>query len=92
MERPTICVPAQYHSNRVLEQGDVLITEIGAQYMMGYPGQILRPFAIGAPPTPVYKVVYLALQNIMKKWTMPIHNWEAALNYFSIAFAERFPQ
>lgn len=40
----------------------------------------------------VYKVVYLALQNIMKKWTMPIHNWKAALNYFSIAFAERFPQ
>jgi putative transposase len=39
----------------------------------------------------VYKVVYLALQNIMKKWTMPIHNWKAALNYFSIAFAERFP-
>jgi len=40
----------------------------------------------------VYKVIYLALQNIMKKWTMPIHNWKAALNYFSIAFAERFPQ
>lgn len=40
----------------------------------------------------VYKVIYLALQNIMKKWTMPIHNWKAALNYFSIALAERFPQ
>ena len=40
----------------------------------------------------VYKVVYLALQKIMQKWTMPIHNWKAALNYFSIAFAERFPQ
>jgi transposase-like protein len=40
----------------------------------------------------VYKVVYLALQNIMKKWTMPIHNWKAALNSFSIAFAQRFPQ
>lgn len=58
MERPTICVPAQYHSNRVLEQGDVLITEISAQYMMGYPGQILRPFAIGAPPTPAYRRLY----------------------------------
>lgn len=40
----------------------------------------------------VYKVVYLALQNSMKKWTMPIHNWKAALNSFSIAFAERFLQ
>src|SRR5712664_839145 len=40
----------------------------------------------------VYKVLYLALQNITKKWTMPIHNWKAALNWFVIEFTERFPQ
>ncbi len=28
------------------------------------------------------KVVYLALQNISKKWTMPIKDWKAALNRF----------
>lgn len=27
----------------------------------------------------VYKVVYLAMQNIAKKWTMPIRNWLPAL-------------
>lgn len=40
----------------------------------------------------VFKVIYLAIQNIAKKWTMPIHNWKPALNCFAIAFAERFPQ
>jgi putative transposase len=38
----------------------------------------------------VYKVLYLAIQNITKKWTMPIHNWKAALNWFVVEFAERF--
>ena len=37
------------------------------------------------------KVVYLALQNISKKWTMPIKDWKAALNRFAIAYEERFP-
>jgi putative transposase len=38
-----------------------------------------------------FKVVYLALQNITKKWTMPIPNWKQALNRFAIEFPERFP-
>ena len=37
------------------------------------------------------KLMYLALQNISKKWTMPIHNWRSALNQFSIMFEERMP-
>lgn len=40
----------------------------------------------------VYKVVYLAMRNIAKKWTMPIRNWVPALNCFAIEFGERFPQ
>ena len=35
------------------------------------------------------KLFYLALQNISKKWTMPIHDWKAALNRFTIQFSER---
>lgn len=57
MWNPAVCVPAQQHSNRVLERGDVLITEISAQYH-GYPGQIQRPFAIGESPTPAYQRLY----------------------------------
>jgi putative transposase len=40
----------------------------------------------------VYKVVYLAVRNLAKKWTMPIRDWKPALNCFAVAFAERFPQ
>ena len=39
----------------------------------------------------VMKVIYLAIQNISKKWTMPIRDWKAALNRFAIEFEGRFP-
>ncbi len=39
----------------------------------------------------VMKVIYLAIQNISKKWTMPIRNWKSALNRFAIEFEGRFP-
>jgi len=39
----------------------------------------------------VYKVVYLAMRNMAKKWTMPIRAWKPALNRFAVEFAERFP-
>jgi putative transposase len=37
------------------------------------------------------KLFYLALMNISKKWTMPLHDWKAALNRFSIQFDDRMP-
>ena len=37
------------------------------------------------------KVIYLAISNIAKKWTMPIRDWKAALNRFAIEFEGRFP-
>jgi putative transposase len=39
----------------------------------------------------VMKVIYLAIQNISKKWTMPIRDWKSALNRFAIEFEGRFP-
>jgi len=38
------------------------------------------------------KLFYLALNNISKKWTMPIRDWKAALNRFNIQFEDRMPQ
>jgi hypothetical protein len=38
------------------------------------------------------KLLYLALRNISKKWTMPIRDWKAALNSFTIQFEGRLPQ
>lgn len=37
------------------------------------------------------KLLYLALKNISKKWTMPIRNWKMALNQFTIIFENRMP-
>ncbi|NTV67494.1 MAG: IS256 family transposase [Chlorobaculum sp.] len=39
----------------------------------------------------ILKLMYLAMQNIAKKWTMPIQNWGAVLNIFSIKFKGRIP-
>src|ERR1043165_6215006 len=39
----------------------------------------------------VFKLMYLALRNISKRWTMPIPNWSAALNQFGILFEGRVP-
>jgi transposase-like protein len=37
------------------------------------------------------KLLYLANQNIRRKWTMPIQNWANVLNQLAIRFEERFP-
>lgn len=36
-----------------------------------------------------FKVVYLAIEQASKKWTMPIRDWKAALNRFMIEFEGR---
>jgi putative transposase len=48
----------------------------------------------GAFPTDdaLMKLLYLALRNISKRWTLPIHDWKAALNRFTIQFEGRIPQ
>ena len=38
------------------------------------------------------KVVYLAVQEASKKWTMPIRNWKPALNRFMIEFEDRLTE
>jgi len=35
------------------------------------------------------KVIYLAITEASKKWSMPIRNWRSALNRFTIEFEER---
>ena len=39
----------------------------------------------------VMKIFYLALENISKKWTMPIRCWNSAMHQFAIKFADRMP-
>jgi putative transposase len=38
------------------------------------------------------KLFYLARRNNSAKWTMPIRDWKAALNRFTIQFEQHLPQ
>ena len=35
------------------------------------------------------KLLYMALKNIAKKWTMPLQGWPQAVNQFSVRFGDR---
>jgi putative transposase len=37
------------------------------------------------------KLLFLALRQAAKKWTMPIHHWREALNHFTILWPQRMP-
>ena len=38
------------------------------------------------------KMIYLAIKDASKKWTMPIQNWRQAMSRFIIEFEERLEQ
>lgn len=38
------------------------------------------------------KVLYLAIKQVSKRWTMPIRDWKQALNRFAIMYPERLPE
>lgn len=40
----------------------------------------------------MFKLIYLALNNITKKWKKPIINWKAAMARFAILFEDRLPK
>lgn len=57
MNEPNGCLPAQNPSDRVIQRGDVIITEISASFW-GYSGQIHRPIFVGAEPTPEWQHMF----------------------------------
>lgn len=38
------------------------------------------------------KLVFMAIREASKKWTMPISHWKEALNHFAILFENRLPE
>jgi transposase-like protein len=38
------------------------------------------------------KLVYMAIHEASRKWTMPIRHWKQALNHFAIVFEGRLPE
>ena len=54
MANPHLYVPAQMTSNRAVATGDIVFTEITASFWE-HSGQVLRSFAVGCDPTPLYQ-------------------------------------
>ncbi len=53
--------------------------------------KIMKNRAVFPSDDALSKLLYLALRNISQNWTMPVYDWKAALNRFSIQFEDRFP-
>ena len=52
--------------------------------------KVLKTKAVFPDENSVLKLMYLAMNNISKRWTRPIKDWKAALSHFAILFPERF--
>ena len=59
MHAPCVAVPAQFPSSRRVEPGDIVFAEISAAFW-DHPGQVLRSFAVGADPPPLYRALHAA--------------------------------
>ncbi len=53
--------------------------------------KIIKTRALFPSDEAVFKLLYLALRNISKKWTMPIREWSSTMNQFAIMFEGRVP-
>ena len=51
--------------------------------------KVIRKREVFPSDEAVKKVVFLAVQEASKKWTMPIRDWKPALNRFMILFEDR---
>lgn len=71
MKEPTTFVPHQYQSDRVIQYGDAVITEITGSFW-GYGGQIHRTFCLGDPTSEwvrlheVAVATYEAVEGVLK--------------------------
>jgi Xaa-Pro dipeptidase len=77
MAAPRLAVPAQFAANRKVERGDVVVAEIATAFWE-HPGQVLRSFAVGAEPTPLYRELHAvadaafdAVAAVLKDGAMP---------------------
>ena len=57
MDNPEGANPAQYQSARRVQAGDAVTIELSAAFW-GYPGQVLRSFAVASDPTPLYRELH----------------------------------
>jgi Xaa-Pro dipeptidase len=59
MRNPQVAAPSQFHSSRRVATGDIVFSEITATFW-DHSGQVLRSFAVGEEPTPLYRDLHAA--------------------------------
>jgi len=84
MRAPDLGVPRQFPLTRKVAKGDVVVAEITATFW-DYPGQVLRSFAIGEKPSPLYRDLHAAadaafdaITGILKAGATPAQVIEAS--------------
>jgi Xaa-Pro dipeptidase len=84
MAAPNLPVPAQFPSTRRVQAGDIVFAEISAAFF-DHAGQVLRSFAFGAEPTPLYgdlhaaaDAAFDAVAGVLKEGALPVQVIEAA--------------
>jgi Xaa-Pro aminopeptidase len=77
MRDPQVPAPRQFPSSRRVEQGDIVFAEISAHFF-DHSGQVLRSFAVGEDPPPLYHALhaaadaaYDAIARVLKAGAMP---------------------
>jgi Xaa-Pro aminopeptidase len=77
MHTPEVPVPRQFASRRRIQAGDAVSAEISASFW-DHPGQVLRSFTVGEPPTSLYRDLHAAADaafdticTILKAGTLP---------------------
>jgi Xaa-Pro dipeptidase len=78
MAAPDRCVPAQWPTQRRVENGSVVMFELSTSWGPDYPGQLLRTVAINAEPTPLYRdlhdvaaAVHEAMVSLLRPGALP---------------------
>ena len=56
---PQVPAPLQFPSSRRVENGDIVFSEISAHFF-DHAGQVLRSFALGEEPPPLYRALHAA--------------------------------
>jgi Xaa-Pro aminopeptidase len=84
MAAPDVGVPRQFPSTRKVQRGDVVFAEISASFW-DHTGQVLRSFAVGAEPTPLYRKLHAvadaafdAIATVLKAGATPRQVIEAS--------------
>lgn len=84
MRDPQVAVPRQFPSTRKVQKGDIVFAEISAAFWE-HSGQVLRSFAVGEDPPPLYRALHAAadaafdaIAAVLKAGATPAEVIEAA--------------